>query len=233
MDRFQLMLAPLEKITDIHLRQKAHQAGADLTFTSMVRISALARNNKATLSRLEILPDTPTVVQLLGQNETRLKMFLDSYRPGEGFRGFNLNLGCSSPRVIQDGLGSAMVKRISKTRRLVNIIRGYGYPVSIKMRLGLNHEERKMEVYLNLIKNVDADYFVVHPRVASQHLSDPLFEGVYEECVRTGKKIVANGDIRTVEQIRELVKMGVWGAMIGRAAVEDLSIFQRLSAAIM
>jgi tRNA-dihydrouridine synthase len=53
-----------------------------------------------------------------------------------------------------------MVKRISKVRKLVALVKENDYPCSIKMRLGLNKLEKERKVYLNLIDAVDADFLL-------------------------------------------------------------------------
>ena len=121
-----------------------------------------------------------------------------------------------------------MLKRISKTKKIINVFRDYGYKISIKMRLGLNKFEKERKVYLNLIDAVDADFFIVHARYGQQTYAEPADFSVYEACVKTGREIIANGDIKTAEQIRSLKEIGVKGAMIGRAAVLDPGIFNRL-----
>ena len=44
----------------------------------------------------------------------------------------------------------------------------------------------------------------------------------------TGKKVVANGDIKMRSQIDELERIGLYGAMLGRAAVVNPHIFSEL-----
>lgn len=222
------MSAPMEDFSDNAFRTLCYRHGADLTFTELVKTEALAKKNAATWSRLAFNDSTPTVIQLLTGKEYSLKKFLSMFRPHECFHGFNLNLGCPSPQVISQGQGSAMVKRIAKTSKLIEAIRHYGYPVSIKMRLGLNQFEKEKKVYLHLIKNASADFFVVHCRHAGQTYAEPADYSVYPECVDTGKCIIANGDIDSVEKVQRLRQMGVKGVMIGRAAVKDPAIFNRL-----
>ena len=145
-----------------------------------------------------------------------------------GFRGFNLNLGCSSPEFISQGIGAAMVKRISRVDEIVKLINKSGFECSIKLRLGLDDYEKEKGAYLNLIMNVDASFFVVHARTAKQTLEDPADFSVYAKCVDTGKLIVANGDINAKKQVAELKKAGLFGAMIGRAAIGNPKIFHEL-----
>ena len=223
-----LMLAPMIDITSAAFRAICYNYGADLTFSELVKIKGLARKDKNTWSRIEYKDATPMVIQVLGSREQYFKKFLNIFTPFDGFAGFNLNLGCPDPSVINDGLGCAMIKRISKVRKIIDIFKDYGYSISIKMRLGLNQAEKDRKVYLNMIEAANADFFVIHARHAAQGYDQPADFKVFEECANTGKEIIANGDIRTKEQLEHLKSMGAKGAMIGRAAVIDPAIFNKL-----
>ena len=154
--------------------------------------------------------------------------FLAGFEASKGFRGFNLNLGCSSPEFLMQGIGAAMVKRVSRTKEIVELINRSGFECSVKMRLGVDDYEKGKGAYLNLINEVDASFFVVHARTAEQTLDDRADFSVYRKCVDTGKRIVANGDIGTREQVAELKAGGLSGAMIGRAAIGNPGIFRKL-----
>tara|TARA_B100002003_G_scaffold199182_1_gene190047 strand:- start:597 stop:1286 length:690 start_codon:yes stop_codon:yes gene_type:complete len=225
MKEFELMLAPMEGRTNPNFRKLAHEKWADSTFTEMARISALARRNKSTLNKIKIPEPIPTYIQLIGSKETELDKFLKDFKPEKGFLGFNLNLGCPSPKMVQRGMGCALIKRISKVKKLVQTIKNHGYPVSIKLRLGMNQFEKDKKNYLNLIKEVDADFFIVHANHGKENSDDPADFSVYEECVKTGKIIIANGDIKTREHINYLKSIGVRGAMIGRAALNNKNLY--------
>lgn len=228
MTKFMFMLAPIEDMTSNAFRTICHKYGADLTFTEMVRIQSLGRNNKTSWERLVAKDSTPTQIQLIGNDEYYLKKFLSKFEPEKCFEGFNLNLGCPAPNFVNYGLGCAMIKRVSKTKKIIKIIQDRGYKASIKMRLGLNKFEKEKKVYLNLINAVDADFFVVHARHGQQSYDDPPDFSVFDECVKTGRVIIANGSIKTKEQIDFLKGVGVKGAMIGRAAIVDPAIFNKL-----
>jgi len=226
--KFQLMLAPMEGITDAAFRTLAHQNGADLTFTEMARIANLARNRKGEMARIAIPDSTPTQIQLVGSKLAEYERFLSVFKPSEGFHGFNLNLGCPSPSFIRQGIGAAMIKRVTRVQEIINIIDGHGYECSVKLRLGLNQYEKEKGAYLNLIKNVDASFFIVHARTAAQTERDPADFTVYSRCIATGKKIVANGEIKTREQAMEMKEKGMYGAMIGKTAIDNPGIFREL-----
>ncbi len=236
---FQFHLAPIEGYTDNAFRTLCYRHGADLTFTEMARLDALARKNASTWERTKLLNDTPTVIQLIGNKEEQLTKFLsqfsadinsNSHKHGNhsNFHGFNINIACPSPRFVKLGLGCAMIKRVAKVQKLVEVIKKYGYKASIKMRLGLNKYEMDKKAYLNIIKNVDADYFVVHARHGSDTYENKTHDEVYEECVATGKTIIANGDIDSVEKVEKLKAIGVKGVMIGKPAIRNPAIFEML-----
>ena len=103
------MLAPMENLTTPVFRELARNHGADLTFTEMARLSALARKNQSTLDKITIY-HAPTQVQIIGNKDSELKKFLETYTPPKSFRGINLNFGCPSPNFVNKGLGVAMIQ---------------------------------------------------------------------------------------------------------------------------
>lgn len=225
-NKFQYMLAPLEYLTDSCFRTICR--GADMTFTELVRLESLAQMNNSALERIKLYDDTPTMIQIIGQKEDSLQKILSTFKPEKGFRGFNLNLGCPDPNFVSQGLGSAMIKRISKTKRLISIIKDHGYGANIKMRLGLNKYEKDRKVYLNLINSVDADFFVVHARHGKETYGEEADWRIFSECVKTGKTIIANGDIKTKADAEKMKGIGCAGVMIGRAAIVNPLIFAEL-----
>lgn len=218
------MLAPIENMTDSCFRSICY--GADMTFTEKVSLEALAKNNPFAWERIKLYDDIPCTIQIIGQREQSLADFLARFKPEKGFRGFNLNLGCPDPEAVSAGLGCAMIKRVSKIKRMIEMIKSYGYEASIKMRLGLNLYEKDKKAYLNLINNVDADYFIVHARHGKQSYADKPDWSVFTECIKTGKNIIANGDIKTKEDVEKFKDCR--GVMIGRSAIANPLIFAGL-----
>jgi len=225
---FRYMLAPMEDYTDSAFRTLCHNHGADLCFTEVAKIDGLARRNKATWKKLSWKDSAPTQIQILPGKDEMLEKFLKEFKPEDGFKGFNFNFGCPAPEITKAGRGCAMVKRVTKTNRLIEIVRKYNYPISIKMRLSENEFEKSVKVYMNLIKGTNPDFFVVHARTGTQTYNDEPDYSVFEECVSSGKEIIANGSIDSKEKVEELKKIGVKGVMIGRAAVRNPAIFNLL-----
>ena len=228
MTKFQYMLAPIEDYTDNAFRTLCYKHGADMTFTELLRLEALAKNVENTWQRIEKKDNTPVIVQLLGSSESDLEKFLEKFVPFEGFKGFNLNLGCPDQKVVSLGYGCAMIKNFSKVKRMVDMIKNKGYACSIKMRLGKNAKEKEKKFYLNTIKEVDANFFIVHARHGEEGYDVKPDYSVYEGCSKTGKTIIANGNIDTIDKVDFLKKTGVKGVMIGRSAITNPQIFDLL-----
>ncbi|MHA1407426.1 MAG: tRNA-dihydrouridine synthase family protein [Candidatus Heimdallarchaeaceae archaeon] len=222
------MLAPIEKTTDSSFRYICYKYGADLTFTEQIRFETLVKKTKSALDRIKIYANTPTMIQIMGKDEEKLDSFLRGFSPEEGFQGFNLNLGCPSQTYVRQGIGSAMIKRPTKVKRMVDIIKNHGYNVNIKLRLGVNKAEKREKIYLKLIEKVDADFFVVHARYRSESYEKKADWSIFPECVNTGKAIVANGDIQTKNDVEIMKEIGCIGVMIGRAAIDNPLIFGQL-----
>jgi tRNA-dihydrouridine synthase len=221
------MLASLERYSDSVFRTLTHNHGANLTFTEMAHVESFLKRNKASLEKIEPRDATPVQIQILTGNEGKLDRFLSDFKPFDGFKGFNLNLSCPSKDVIRQGKGAAMVKRGAKTTRLVSVIRDYGHPVSVKIRLGLNQFEKDRKLYLNNLGGVDPDFFVVHAKHAAQSSSEKEDNAVYTECVEAarGIPVIANGGIETSEIVQSLIRMGISGVMMGRPAMGNPAIF--------
>ncbi len=225
---FYYMLAPMEDITNDSFRILCHKHGADLVFTELVSFEALAKKNKCTLQRLQNREGIPTAIQLFGSNEYFLKKFLSHFEPFKGFVGFNLNLGCPAPNFVNAGVGCVLTRRVTKVRKLLGIIRTRGFRASVKLRLGSNQYEKDQKVYLNLLRGVEADFFVVHARHGKETYQQKSDWSVFQECCKTGKNIIANGDVRTKSDVELLKSYGVKGVMIGRAAVFNPGIFDEV-----
>ena len=228
MEKFQYMLAPIEDFTDNAFRTLCFRHGADLTFTELLRTEALANKVENIWARIEKKDNTPVYVQLLGSSEEDLAKFLEMFEPFEGFKGFNLNLGCPDPQAVSLGYGCAMIKNFSKVKRMVDLIKSKGYSCSVKMRLGKDAKEKEKKFYLNTIKEVDCDFFIVHARHGKEGYDIKPDYSVFKEICKTGKIIIANGDIDSKEKVAMLKSYGVSGVMIGRGAISNPQIFDKL-----
>ena len=112
------LLAPMAGVTDVAFRLLCKKYGAGLTCTEMISANALARNNKATLTMIDVVEEEkPRVIQLFGQNiESLVKAAKYCEDKCEII---DLNFGCPAAKIIRQGSGSALLERPNKLKEIV------------------------------------------------------------------------------------------------------------------
>ncbi len=98
-----------------------------------------------------------------------------------------------------------------------------------KDKIGVKWIRNAKKVYLSLLKNVDADAFIIHARHAQESSREPPHWDIFEECIATGKRIIPNGDMSERGHISYFKDRGIKEVMIGRAALRDPSVFNFLN----
>ena len=241
-------LAPLAGYTDLPFRLLCREQGAAVTCTEMVSAKGLiyglqaksAKAREAALSGTEALlhslpEDTPLVVQLFGSEAAFLGPAVEELR-GRGFRYFDLNMGCSVPKVTKTGAGSAMLQDIPNALQVAKAMVQAAEPGSVgfKLRLGWRDGE---EVFLALAKELEAlgaAWVTLHPRSAKQ-----AFTGVAQwEALATLRRelripVIASGDLFTAEDgVRCVAQTGVNSVMFARGALSNPAIFKQYASTL-
>lgn len=225
-------LAPMEGVTDVIFRQVIAKAGRpDLFFTEFTNVSSYAseRGRENALERLMVAPtDAPIIAQIWGRNPEH---FAETAGALEdlGFAGLDINMGCPDRHVNAAGGGAAMIRTpelaVECIRRARTAMR---LPVSVKTRLGYSFIEEYREWLPILLKERPAA-LTVHLRTRKEMSKVPAHYELIPEISGLVKafspetKLVINGDIKDLEQVRELSEKypQVDGWMIGRGVFEN------------
>src|SRR3989338_96098 len=192
----QLWLSPMESVSDLGFRTVCYQHGASLTFTEMIRASALVQGNKATLSLIDTYtPSVKTGIQLLVSNTEILQKALAMIKEGidskdgrfSNLSVIDLNFGCPSPEIINIGQGPALLKRTAKMKELLTTLRKESpLPCGLKIRLGLNQREKEQKIYLRILEianDLNLDYIIVHPKTAVDSSLAPIDWKALQEII--------------------------------------------------
>jgi tRNA-dihydrouridine synthase len=101
--------------------------------------------------------------------------------------------------------------------------------LSIKLRAGFDNPGQIFDL-LPLFEAAGVDFLVLHPRTVVQEYSGFANHGITAEVVRqTRLPVIANGDIRSAATgLRVLKESGAVGLMLGRGAIADPLLFERL-----
>lgn len=226
------ILAPMEGVTDIMFRQVVAKAGRpDVFFTEFTNVSSFAseKGRFNALERLAIVPsDAPIVAQIWGKNPEHFAE-LAAALADLSFAGLDINMGCPDRHVNKAGGGAAMIRTPGLAVECVRQAKAAtNLPVSVKTRLGYTYFNEFQEWLTTLLKE-DLAALTVHLRTRKEMSKVPAHYELISEIVKLRDeiaprtKLVINGDIKDLEQVRELMVKypGVDGYMIGRGVFEN------------
>ena len=229
-------LAPLAGFSDLPFRLLCRELGAAVACTEMVSCKGLVyglRSRKGEESATEDLltttpEDTPLVVQLFGAEADfaaeAVKILKD-----RGYLWFDLNMGCSVPKVTKTGAGSAMLKDLPNAIRVAEaMIREAGEGcVGCKIRLGW---EQGSEVYQELapaLQAAGAAWITLHPRTARQGFGGTAeWQALRLLAQKLTIPLIASGDLFTAaDAVACIEQTGVDGVMFARGAIHNPAVF--------
>ena len=220
----QLILAPLEEVSGLPFRLLCRQYGAALAYTEMASSHGIQRNNPSTLRLLETSPqDKPLGMQLCGQDTNVL--LLAAKKLQKNCQLIDINMGCPSTNIIQQGAGSALLKRKNKIKEIIDTLsQNLDIPVTAKIRLGFSKPEA-LEI-TRVIEKAGAAAITIHARTAlAKSQGKAQWELIKQVKEQSSLPIIGNGDVFSAEAAREMLKIADY-CMIARGAIRNPQIFR-------
>jgi nifR3 family TIM-barrel protein len=215
------VLAPMSGVSDLGMRRVARRFGAALAFSEMVASAELVAENDEARLRAEGEGAEPHAAQLVGSEPVAMAEAARRLA-ASGARLIDINMGCPSRRVAGRAAGCALMRDLDQASRLIETVAGaVATPVSVKMRLGWDDDERNAPALARRAEAAGAAMISVHGRTRRQ-----LYDGkadwraVREVVAAVRVPVVVNGDCRNADDARAmLAQSGSAAVMIGRAAV--------------
>lgn len=232
-------VAPMMEVTDRHFRALARLISRRATlYTEMVVDRTLIHN--ARLRELSLrLPRAPAqhpVVLQLGGSDGGELQHAARLAARYSYDEVNLNCGCPSPKVAGKGcFGAALMRQpllVADACRRMKMELPAHVDVTVKCRIGVD-EDDSYEQLCHFVRVVSERggvwHFIVHARKAilgglspAQNRSVPplRYEVVYD-LIRDFPQLrfSINGGLHTVEDVKEQLRRGVYGVMVGRAVM--------------
>lgn len=228
-----LMLAPMQGLTNRALRSLFGEwARPDIMFTEFIRIRPGSKKAISPVDHLEAgstSKDIPLVVQLIGKDTAGLEAAARAAQE-EGAVHLNLNLGCPFGRMNSNSAGGALLKHPEGLDQRLKILRNcIEGSFSVKVRSGYDDPEQTLSL-LPIFEECGVDFIVLHPRTVIQKYGGRADHQLTARMVKkTGLPVIANGDITTAAEGEMVLQTtGAAGLMIGRGAIRDPLIFERL-----
>ncbi len=222
--RNRLLLAPLVDVSDLPFRIICRRAGAAMAYVEMLNISAILHSNRNAQSLLRTsVEDSPSGVQITGRTVGEFERVVPHV---EKFDVVDINCGCPSIKITENGSGSFLLRNPEKIGGMIKALKDAGVTATAKIRLGFS--ENNVLRVARAVERAGADAITVHARLA-KHGSDVPADWKWIEKVKksVGIPVIGNGDVRDGPSAEKMLDIAD-GAMIARAAIGDPLVFDRI-----
>ena len=222
-------LAPMAGISNAAYRTVARECGSALTTSEEIDATGLTRKN--TKTRYDIakyLPEEkPIALQILGANAETLVPGAQ-WLQDQGADIIDLNMGCPVQKITKTGRGSAMMKDVEKTAKILEAMRAVlTIPFTIKIRSGWDETHLNAIEVAKMAEDVGVDAITVHPRTRSQQFTGlSKWDMISQVVDAVNVPVTGNGDVKSMSDARRMAaETGVESVMIGRGAMGKPWVF--------
>ena len=212
----QIFAAPLAGITDRPFRRVIREFSPNAPIvTEMISCHSLVGAHKNCLRNFDNYADEGNVgAQIFGAD---VGLMADAARilADAGAKWIDINMGCPVPKVAtRAGAGAHLMRDHALAGKIMRaVVRAVDIPVSIKTRLGWDDDNRDWRELINIAADAGVQFAALHGRTRAQlYLGNAVHPDVSDAPI----PIIANGDIKTADDVNAVHKLGYAGAMIGR-----------------
>lgn len=230
--RGDLILAPMDGITDYPFRSLCRKLGSAFIVTEFINALDVIENNPRYPKRLVYdSSQRPLSLQILGNQPKRMLeaaiQLVDRVQPEI----LDINLGCQSRNVTSRGAGAALLKTPAIIAQIFSLMtHHFTIPVTGKIRLGWDEESLNYLEIAKIIQDNGGAMVAVHGRTRKQaYRGTARWEPIAKIKDLLQIPVIGNGDVNSVADINAIkTRTGCDAVMIGRAAVSNPWIFLRL-----
>ncbi len=231
-----LVLAPMEGVTDLTFRRLVRQiGGTGLTVTEFIASEGLRRGSEKMAQMARFDPgERPVAVQIYGRDPWSMaeaaRLIQDS-----GADICDINMGCPSKKVCAHSGGSALLKDVPTATQIVRAVRAaITIPLTVKMRSGFDAEHRNAPDVAHMCQEEGAEAITIHWRTRTDLYSGTrAVDKIAETKQRLSIPVIGNGDITdAASAARMFAETGCDGVMIGRGAIKNPWVFLQVGQAL-
>jgi tRNA-dihydrouridine synthase B len=225
------ILSPMDGFSDLPFRLMCRELGSAMSYTEFINALDVLQGNPHIARKLEYLPEErPVVYQIFDNDPERLlETALRLQERGPDI--IDINMGCSVNTVSGRGAGAGLLRSPEKIARIFNLLsHRLEVPVSGKIRLGWDDQERNYLDTARVIEENGGALIAVHGRTRAQGYGGQAeWEPIAEIKAVVSIPVIGNGDVRRVADIERMkAQTGCEAVMIGRGAIGNPWIFSGL-----
>lgn len=228
------LLAPLAGITDAPTRRICREMGAALVYSEMVSGKGLYYGDKKTDQLLFLYEEEKPVAYQLFGSEPEIMAFAARTLDSRENAILDINMGCPVPKIVKNGEGSALLKKVDLVYDLVSAMTANtAKPVTAKIRIGFDQSCINAVETAKAIEEAGAAAVAVHGRTREQFYSGKA-DWTQIAAVKNAVSIpvIGNGDVTDGDSAMAMMKeTGCDFVMIGRGALGNPWIFREVLAA--
>jgi tRNA-dihydrouridine synthase B len=226
-----IVISPMVGVTDAPFRRLCARGGSALMSGEMLSAQAIRYGNKKTLHLLRFFPDErPLSCQMMG-SEPEVMAEAAKIVASYGADVLDINAGCPVPKITRTKSGAALLKDEGRfTAILAAVVKAVPIPVTVKIRIGVRENEYLAPALAQLAESAGVAAVIVHARPASaRHSGRPEWEGLRETVEAVKIPVIGNGGVNTPPDAENFLRIsGCAGVSVGRAAIGDPGIFERI-----
>ena len=230
-----LFAAPMAGVTDRPFRQLCRTLGAGYAVSEMVTSRRDLWNTLKTSRRANHDGEPgPIAVQIAG-TDAQMMAEAAAYNVDRGAQIIDINMGCPAKKVCNKWAGSALMQdeplALAIAEAVVAACAPHGVPVTLKMRTGWCQAHKNAVALARQFEQAGVQMLTVHGRTREQgYKGRAEYDTIAAVKAAVRVPVVANGDITTPEQARDvLAATGADAIMIGRAAQGRPWIFREVA----
>ena len=217
-----VLVAPMSGITDLTFRRVLARFAPGYVVSEMVAGKEFAEGDAHAEFRAAGSGEfDPFVIQLVGRDPKH--MAAGARRAEElGADIVDLNMGCPARKVTSGLCGSALMRDLNHAAAIIDAtVRGTSLPVTLKMRLGWDHESLNAPELARMAEDLGVQQITVHGRTRCQFYEGTAdWRAVQPVVEATSLPVCVNGDVASGADARQaLEKSGASAVMVGRSLV--------------
>ena len=229
-----IVLAPMAGVTDLAFRLIAKEFGVSLVCSEMISAKGLFYKDKKTASLLQTCDsEQPLCVQIFGSES---KMIAYACQHIKNVAMIDLNMGCPTPKIVNNGDGGALMKDLKLMGELVkSAVSVASVPITVKMRIGWDIEHINVLEAAKRVEEAGASAITIHGRTVRQMYNGHADWDMVGQVKRAVSiPVIGNGDVITPQgAMQRLQETGCDGIMIGRGVLgmpwllEEILVYQK------